>query len=78
MTHPLKNDMTDGGGRLNFGEGRGFPSTTDKQLISHDYLVELYLGLDQAEFVMSSSHKQYIYVGIYTKLYVHKFESDFL
>ena len=48
MTHPLKNDMTDGGGRLNFGEGRGFPSTTDKQLISHDYLVELYLGLDQA------------------------------
>ena len=41
MTHPLKNDMTDGGGRLNFGEGRGFPSTTDKQLISHDYLVEL-------------------------------------
>ena len=78
MTHPLKNDMTDGGGRLNFGEGRGFPSTTDKQLISHDYLVELYLGLDQAEFVMSSSHKQYIHVGIYTKLYVHKFESDFL
>ena len=41
MTHPLKNDMTDGGGRLNFGEGRGFPSTTDKQLISHDYLVVL-------------------------------------
>ena len=57
MTHPLKNDMTDGGGRLNFGEGRGFPSTTDKQLISHDYLVELYLGLDQAELVMSSSYK---------------------
>ena len=58
MTHPLKNDMTDGGGRLNFGEGRGFSSVTDKQLIRHDYLVELNLELDQAEILLSQSFIQ--------------------